>query len=112
MEGNSYHFMNWNILRNLVGQGLNELFNLTLPSDEITWETPPETEFGDLSTPLALRLAKELRRAPVDIAQEICAYLTEQKPLYVKEFTVTAPGYINAWLDMQLLTRSVLTNLQ
>lgn len=108
MEGNAYHFYELEqVLRDLTGQSLNELYDLTMPGDEINWETPPQLEFGDLSTPLPLRLAKVLRRAPVEIAREISAYLSSQKPAYVKEFTVTAPGYINAWLDMQVLTRSV-----
>ena len=112
MEGNSYHFYELErVLQDLIGQGLNELYNLTVPADEIALETPPQPEFGDLSTPLPMRLAKVLRRAPVEIAREICAYLTDQKPLYVKEFVVTAPGYVNAGLDMAALTRSVLDEL-
>lgn len=112
MEGNSYHFYELKqVLQDLVGQGLNKLYDLTIPANDIAWEIPPQMEFGDLSTPLPLRLAKVLRRAPVEIAREIATYLTDQKPLYVKEFTVTAPGYVNAWLDMAVVTRSVLDEL-
>ncbi|MGI6128477.1 MAG: arginine--tRNA ligase [bacterium] len=112
MEGNSYHFYELErVLRELIGQGLSELYNLTMTVDEIPLETPPQPEFGDLSTPVPLRLAKVLRRSPIEIARGICAYLIENKPLYVKEFFVTAPGYVNAWLDMAGLTRSVLDQL-
>ena len=112
MEGNSYHFYELEqVLQTLTSQSLNELYDSVVPEDDITWQTPPQPEFGDLSTPLPLRLAKELRRAPLEIAREICTYLTERKPVYVKEFAVTAPGYVNAWLDMQALTRSVFDQL-
>ena len=108
MEGNSYHFYELELLlQSLTREAVSELYNFILPLDDIVWGIPPQPEFGDLSTPVALRLARKLRRRPLDIAQEICTYLTEQKPPYVKEFAVTAPGYANAWLDMQALTRSV-----
>ncbi|HKM38674.1 MAG TPA: arginine--tRNA ligase [bacterium] len=112
MEGNSYHFYELeSLLQSLTSESVNELYDLIQAPGSISWEIPPQPEFGDLSTPLPLRLAKGLRRAPLKIAQEICTYLTAKKPVYIKEFVVTAPGYVNAWIDMQALTRSVFDQL-
>ncbi|MBK8987007.1 MAG: arginine--tRNA ligase [Chloroflexi bacterium] len=60
---------------------------------EILIEKPREAVFGDYATPIALRLAKLARMAPLNIAQVIAAHLP---PLsYVSEVTVAPPGFIN-----------------
>lgn len=108
MEGNSYHFYELDrVVKGALREGLKELYGLNLAEGEIALETPPQPEFGDLSTPLPLRLAKALRRPPLEIAGELREFLAARQLPYVKEFTVTAPGYVNLWLDMPALTRSV-----
>ena len=108
MEANSYHFYELEgVVKGTLRQGLKEIYDLNLAEDEIALETPPQPEFGDLSTPLPLRLAKALRRPPLEIAGQLRDYLASQELPHLKEFTVTAPGYVNLWLDMPNLTRSV-----
>ncbi len=58
-------------------------------------ETPPKTEMGDLAFPFAFELAKTLRKAPRQIAQDIVANIP---PLpEVARFEAAGAGYVNAF---------------
>ncbi|MCL5946611.1 MAG: arginine--tRNA ligase [Chloroflexi bacterium] len=59
-------------------------------------------EFGDLSSPVALPLAKQARRSPLDVAQQLRAALQPSLPTYVRDTTVTPPGFINFFIDAAL----------
>ena len=74
---------------------LKEKYDLEL--DSIPIEIPPELKFGELSTPVALQLARSLRKAPKLIAQDIVASLGT--PEGFAGFEVAGAGYINARLD-------------
>jgi len=65
--------------------------------ESVPMETPPELKFGELATPIALQLARTLRKAPKVIAQEIVAELGPL-PGFVS-FEIAGAGYINARLD-------------
>lgn len=68
-----------------------------LEPDAIAVEVPPELKFGELATPIALQLARTLRKAPKTIAQEIAAGLEGLEGFAA--FEVAGAGYINARLD-------------
>jgi len=68
-----------------------------LAVESIPLETPPDLKMGELATPIALQLARTLRKAPRVIAQEIVA---ELGPLAgFASFEIAGAGYINARLD-------------
>jgi arginyl-tRNA synthetase len=66
---------------------------------EAVVEPSARPEFGDWSTPAPLRAARVLRRAPMQIAEELRARLAESGAPDVREWTVSPPGYVNARLD-------------
>ncbi|HZS13558.1 MAG TPA: arginine--tRNA ligase [Candidatus Dormibacteraeota bacterium] len=66
---------------------------------EATVEPSGRPEFGDWSSPAPLRAARVLRRAPLQIAEELRARLEEMGVEHVREWTATPPGYVNARLD-------------
>jgi arginyl-tRNA synthetase len=68
-----------------------------LAPENIPIEIPPELKFGELSTPIALQLARTLRKAPKIIAQEIVGGLGKVEGF--AGFEVAGAGYINARLD-------------
>jgi arginyl-tRNA synthetase len=74
---------------------LAEKYNLQL--DTIPLEIPPDLKFGELATPIAFELARNLRKAPKMIAQEIVAALTGLEGF--AGFEVAGAGYINARVD-------------
>ncbi|MFA5909472.1 MAG: arginine--tRNA ligase [Vicinamibacterales bacterium] len=84
-------------LRARVRAVLAERYDLTDPGLEIPVEYPPNRTLGDLGTPVAFDLARQLRKAPRVIAQEIAAALG---PLTGVTRVEAAPnGYLNVFLD-------------
>ena len=90
-------------LGTLLRAVLKEKYDLELESIPI--EIPPELKFGELSTPIALQLARTLRKAPKVIAQEIVASLG--LPEGFAEFEVAGAGYINARLDRSVQVHAI-----
>jgi len=65
--------------------------------ETVPLETPPDLQFGEISTPIAFELARKLRKAPKIIAQEIVAALGPVDGF--ASFEVAGAGYINARLN-------------
>ena len=74
---------------------LNDKYGVEL--ENIPVEIPPDLKFGELATPIALQLARTLRKAPKLIAQEIVAALGTVDGF--AGFEVAGAGYINARID-------------
>lgn len=69
-----------------------------------TLDIPSQKEFGDYATGVALRLTKELKKAPLEIAAQIVKHIPES-PL-IKNIAVVPPGFINIWLSPAELLRA------
>jgi arginyl-tRNA synthetase len=76
-----------------------------LDIENIPLEVPPDLKFGELATPIALQLARTLRKAPKIIAQEIVAALGHLDGFAA--FDVAGAGYINARLDRAAGVRAI-----
>jgi arginyl-tRNA synthetase len=63
------------------------------PSPEIEIEVPKMDTFGDVSTPVAMGLAKQLRKAPRKVAEEIIAAIKERG--IFEKIEIAGPGFIN-----------------
>ncbi|HLO04085.1 MAG TPA: arginine--tRNA ligase [Symbiobacteriaceae bacterium] len=71
---------------------------LRRPADlAIEIEQPARAEHGDWASPVPLRLAKALKRAPLTIAQGILVRIAPH-PLVAK-VEVAPPGFLNLWID-------------
>ncbi len=76
-----------------------------LAVESIPLETPPDLKMGELATPIALQLARTLRKAPKAIAQEIVDALGAVPG--IASFELAGAGYINARLDRAAAVQSV-----
>ncbi len=74
---------------------LKEKYDLEIGN--VPLETPPDLHLGEIATPIALQLARTLRKAPKIIAQEIVAALGSVAGF--ARFEGAGAGYINAYLD-------------
>jgi len=73
-------------------------------SENLYLESPADTRFGDLSTNLALRLSKVIKKPPVEVAASIVDRIKDnlkRSPLkdYIKQIKVEGAGFINFYLD-------------
>jgi arginyl-tRNA synthetase len=79
------------VLRDILDNACKKLTEAGPGSIEI--EIPKEDGFGDLSTPVAMGLARTLKKAPRKIAEELVAMI-DQKNLFEK-IDIAGPGFIN-----------------
>jgi arginyl-tRNA synthetase len=80
-------------LEAVVAAAITKLFAVQI-SPELT---RPEEQFGDYSTNIALRLAKQIGKSPKDIAETLAAEL-KNDPL-IKSAGVAGPGFVNFLLS-------------
>ncbi len=74
--------------------------------DDVPFEFPPDPALGDLATPVAFSLARVLRRAPRQIAEELAARIRELPG--VADVEVAGPGYVNVRIDRTGAVRRLL----
>jgi arginyl-tRNA synthetase len=85
-------------------QGLvRELFDVE--HDPII-EVPPRRDLGDLACPVALHLARTLKRSPRQIADSVASVV--ELPEAVRSVSVEGPGYLNFFLHRKELARQLL----
>jgi arginyl-tRNA synthetase len=81
-------------LRTALAEHLHRTYDVDLT---IVLEKPPKLEMGEAASPVCFELAKRLKRAPRQIAQEIAAALPKVKGIARVE--VAGGGYLNAYFD-------------
>jgi arginyl-tRNA synthetase len=81
-------------VRAAIGRYIHKVYNIDV---RILTERPPRIEMGEIATPVCFDLAKQLRKSPRILAQEIA---NKVGPIEgVARFEVAGAGYLNAYLD-------------
>jgi len=75
------------------------LSSLSYPEKDCSLAPPKNIEFGDLSSNIALLLAKELKKPPMEIAKSIADELNNNLNEYITNVSITNPGFINLKID-------------
>ncbi|MEO8378411.1 MAG: arginine--tRNA ligase [Acidobacteriota bacterium] len=70
--------------------------------DRVVLQAPPKLSMGDLATPIALELAKALKRKPREIAEQLAAGM--HLPPLVASVSIEGAGYLNFRLDRGAFT--------
>ena len=91
-----------NLIRTAVSQAVTKLFDQTVPVEQIVVEIPKDSAMGDFATSVAMRLAKPLHTAPLQIANQLAEALPAYLPA-VDHITVAKPGFINFWMKKAAL---------
>lgn len=91
----------------IVGLINEVLGKLGMKAKAVTLEHPEELSHGDYSTPVALTLAKELQKKPVEVANMIVQELNQKLPPEIKEVKVAGPGFINFYLSQDFFVNSI-----
>jgi len=81
----------------------NYLGKVIQSSVKIEVFTPENDNFGHYSTSVALKLAKELKKNPMEIAESIKYKVLGIKPNFFKRIEIVSPGFINFWLTEKVL---------
>ena len=75
--------------------------------DRVMFEVPPKRELGDLAWPGALPLARELKTAPRQIAEKVAEEAAW--PDEVIQVEIAGPGFLNLYLDRNLVLAGLLS---
>ena len=76
---------------------------LDYPSIEVNIQTPKNIEHGDLTTNIAMIIAKKINQSPIQIAEKIVQKINQN---YSKEYScinIAGPGFINIKLNQDSL---------
>lgn len=83
-------------IRNAITLALR---SLSYPEKDCSLAPPKNIDFGDLSSNIALLLAKELKKSPMDIAKNIVNELNNNLTGHTTNISITNPGFINFEID-------------
>jgi arginyl-tRNA synthetase len=102
------------ILESILEQLTETLKSRTLalfghPVERVVLQTPPKLSMGDLATPIALELAKALKRKPREIAEQLAKDMT--LPALVATVSVEGAGYLNFRFDRGAFTAEHFRNV-
>lgn len=84
----------FSIQQNLTGALRTVVSSYEVPDITVALESPKDKAHGDYATPVAMALAKKLKKSPLSIAQEITGKLS-MDPALVSKVEAAAPGFIN-----------------
>lgn len=96
-------------IKNALLSAINEAYNYDA-NNEIVIEIPKDKSHGDYASSIAMRLAKVLHKAPIQIANEIKPLL--EKNSFVEKVEIAGPGFLNFTVKKENLTellRDILT---
>jgi arginyl-tRNA synthetase len=88
--------------RDALGAHIREKYGLEIG---IVTERPPKIEMGEAASPVSFELAKRLKRAPRQIAQEIAGSLAPIEG--IARVVVAGAGYLNAYFERASFLREV-----
>ena len=86
-----------------AGEAVQAVYAITPEDGLYVVETPQDPKFGDYSTNVAMKLARTLRKNPMEIAEALAAKLGELLAAEVESVTVARPGFINFRLKQDAL---------
>ncbi|MFA5770444.1 MAG: arginine--tRNA ligase [Patescibacteria group bacterium] len=81
------------------------LKKLNIKDVTATLEKPANSDFGDYSSSLPLKLTKQLKKNPMIIAEEIKNNFPKTE--FIKKIEIVKPGFINFWIADQILVSNV-----
>lgn len=81
-------------IKNIITQVIRISFDGIHVTDVVVMP-PEQEEFGDYTSNIAMILAKELKKNPMEIARLIASTIQTVAPELIKNIDVVAPGFIN-----------------
>ncbi|GAB4218914.1 MAG: arginine--tRNA ligase [Candidatus Microgenomates bacterium] len=95
------------MIKNQIIKKINQYLNENnIKNFQFDIEFPSNSNYGDHSTSIALKLTKILKSNPIYIAENIKKYFTNEK--YLKKIDIIKPGFINFWISEDYLLKNIL----
>jgi len=92
------------ILKKQIRNGIKtSLESLEYPNKYFSLTPSNNPSFGNISSNIALLLANDLKKSPLDIANSIANELKKVNLEHIESITVTPPGFINFFIENSFL---------
>jgi len=78
-----------------------------IENPEVHFEQSAMVEFGEYSTNVAMRYAKELQNNPFDIATELASFLETKKINFIEKVEPAKPGFVNIYLKKNFFAKQI-----
>jgi arginyl-tRNA synthetase len=108
-----------NQIKQLIQQAIKSAFGVDFEMEKIKVDYPPEG-MGDFSTNVALLLAKEVGKSPMEVAEELKSLIAPTPPpqrgtsprageevLEFEKIEIAPPGFLNLWLVEKSLQQTI-----
>lgn len=82
-----------------IREGIQSAFKKEVP---VAVKQADDAEHGDYASPVALALAKQLKKKPLEIVEEIVKHMPKKE--YIGRVTAAAPGFLNVFINPGWLT--------
>lgn len=93
--------MNSKNLSHLISNCVKNVFNCNVEAVV----TRPDEQFGDFATNVAMQLARDLKRSPKDIANELLAALKQELGDSAESIQIAGAGFINIKLSNKIIAQ-------
>lgn len=93
-------------IQKLISLALKKL-EITLDPTEVSVDRPHDLSKGDYATGVALRVAKEAGKSPLEVAVLIVGQITAALPKEFQKVEVAGPGFINFYLSPAFVSETV-----
>ena len=98
------------VISNIMKNALNEYLKGIEIENKDTYidiSYSVDDKFGDYACPVAMRLAKTLKKNPFDIANDIVKILIDNNNKYFEKIEVARPGFINLTLSKEYINECI-----
>jgi arginyl-tRNA synthetase len=95
----------------MIREGVVKRLKECLQVEDIPLNVPPKSEMGDFSSAICLSLAKQRKRPPMEIAKEAIQSLESNLPPFIREMTLTPPGYLNFKVNWHALSQNLISEV-
>ncbi|WP_273265114.1 arginine--tRNA ligase [Flexistipes sinusarabici] len=97
------------VVRKKISEAAGKIYDGEIDSLNYTVEIPKKSENGDFATNVAFLLAKELRKAPAKIAEDILSHLDES---FFHKVEIAGGGFINFFVSYKQFHNFLLNILE
>lgn len=97
-------------LKNIITTSLKSVFGVENKEDLVMIETPKDKKNGDYSTNIAMRLARDLKTSPLNIANALKTSLENNE--IIDKVEIAGPGFINFFIKKDSITSILKTIIE
>ena len=92
-----------NKIKDIIYSALTSM-DINIDKKDIVVEIPKQRENGDFSSSIALKLCKELKTNPIELAESIKSNINDE---LIDEIEIAKPGFINFRLNRQTIFNGI-----